>query len=100
MGKRLQPHEAELYRRCDEILHYVWDPIGVSNAPAARDEYHSYLPRVFAHVLGESKSSAIAEYLVSVEAEAMGLSPRRDHAQHVAALLLESREWILKEQPK
>lgn len=47
MGKQLSPFERELYQRVDEVLHYVWDPIGVSDAPEARDEYFSYLPIVF-----------------------------------------------------
>ncbi len=36
----------ELKRRVDEVLYYVWDPIGVSDEPFARGEYHSYVPRV------------------------------------------------------
>jgi hypothetical protein len=27
--------EAELYQRLDEIIHYLWDPIGVSGVPEA-----------------------------------------------------------------
>jgi hypothetical protein len=38
------PKDKELYRRIDEVVHYLWDPIGVSDVPEARDEYHSYLP--------------------------------------------------------
>lgn len=26
----------------DEILHYVWDPIGIAGIPQCRDEYSSY----------------------------------------------------------
>ena len=37
----------DLYRRIGEVLHYVWDPIGVSGYPEARDEYDMYLPQVF-----------------------------------------------------
>ena len=47
MGKKLDPQQMELYRATDEVLHYIWDPIGVSDAPNARDEYSSYLPQVF-----------------------------------------------------
>jgi len=44
MGKMLPPKENELRQRTDEVLHYLWDPIGVAGAPGARDEYWSYLP--------------------------------------------------------
>ena len=47
MGQKLPPDQMELYRRVDEVLHYLWDPIGVAGAPEARDEYYSYLPHVF-----------------------------------------------------
>jgi len=40
MKSDLNHQEKELYRRTDEILHYLWDPIGVSDTPQARDEYH------------------------------------------------------------
>jgi|GEM_PF-7106682 len=30
-------HDAELHQRIDEILHYLWDPIGVAHVPDARD---------------------------------------------------------------
>jgi hypothetical protein len=44
---KLLPHQDELYRRTDEVLHYIWDPIGVAGVPEARDEYDSYLPHAF-----------------------------------------------------
>ena len=47
----LPPLELELYKRCDEVLHYVWDPIGISDVPEARDEYESYLPTVWRLVI-------------------------------------------------
>jgi hypothetical protein len=48
MGQKLADSELELYRSVDEVLCYVWDLIGVAYSPAARDEYHGYLPEVFA----------------------------------------------------
>jgi hypothetical protein len=32
--------DRDLYRMVDEILHYVWDPIGVAGEARARDEYN------------------------------------------------------------
>jgi hypothetical protein len=36
----------ELRRRVDEVLYYIWDPIGVSDQPYARGEYEGYVPKV------------------------------------------------------
>lgn len=94
LGKKLAPSEAELYRRVDEVLHYVWDPIGVSDAPAARDEYQNYLPRVFSMVNQGSDTRDIAEYLDSVVTGNMGLEADRGVSRRVAELLIEHRRWI------
>lgn len=37
----------ELYKRIDEILHYIWDLIGVAEIPQCRDEYQPYLPKAY-----------------------------------------------------
>jgi hypothetical protein len=39
MAREQSDFELELYRRVDEILYYVWDPIGLAASPAARNEY-------------------------------------------------------------
>jgi hypothetical protein len=95
MGQQLPSQELELYRRCDEVLHYIWDPCGVAGAPGARDEYYGYLPQVFAYVQDQAASTKIVDYLVSIEEKRMGLSPRREHAQLVANMLTKWREWIM-----
>jgi hypothetical protein len=94
MGQKLPPREAELYRRCDEVLHYVWDPIGVATAPGGRDEYHSYLPRVFALVRDNVKPEKIVEHLVNIEEESIGLPANPERARTTAEVLIEWREWI------
>ncbi len=67
--RKLSDRENELYQRVDEVLHYLWDPIGVSDVPGARDEYHSYVPQVFS-LLKQRKENAkkdmnIAEILIN-----------------------------------
>ena len=88
MGRKFNPFELELYRTTDEVLHYVWDPIGISRAPMARAEYHAYLPQVFALLQEETDSERLAQYLVAIEGERMGLTAHPEHAQVVAALLI------------
>jgi aconitase B len=98
--KRSPEHKA-LFRRVDEVLHYVWDPIGVAGTPEARDEYDSYASQVFSLLIREAPAEEISLYLVTVETEAMGLSPAegaRERADKVVHLLQRWRDSI-REQP-
>lgn len=90
MGHELADDELELYRRVDEVLFYVWDPIGVATSPTARDEYYGYLPIVFSMLQGEgANASIIAAYLDSIASERMGLDANPEHSKRVAQLLLD-----------
>ena len=62
------------YRRVDEVLHYLWDPLGVSDVPEARDEYNSYLPHVFSLVVRRASAQEIADFLDRTATHTMGLS--------------------------
>ncbi len=94
MGKRTSPQAVELHRRCDEVLHYMWDPIGVSGIPAARDEYDSYVPQVFSLVWNGSDEAALVRYLLSVESEQMGLAANPSRANEVAEVICNWRSEI------
>jgi len=95
MGQKLPPQEMKLYRQVDEILHYLWDPIGVAGIAQARDEYHSYLPQVFQLVLRKSEKAEIAEYLIEIESSRMGVTANKKAALEVAEILLNIREAII-----
>ncbi|GAA0810986.1 hypothetical protein GCM10009111_02790 [Colwellia asteriadis] len=95
MNNKLSTSEKGLYRRVDEILFYLWDPIGVCDIPMARDEYHSYLPQVFKLLLNDSKDHEISAYLVKVESGSMGLSANSKKTLEVAQLLIETKEALL-----
>ena len=92
--RELRPEELQLYKRCDEVLHYVWDPIGVSESVAARDEYSTYVWLVFGLVQEKASQSKIADFLVELESKSMGLNPDRRRADKVAGLLVEWRQRI------
>src|SRR5258705_11825482 len=94
MGSRLSPQDQALYRRTDEVLHYVWDPIGVSRAPEARDEYHSYLPQVFGLLKADADAESIAAHLTEISTRRMGLDPNRKHDLEVAQLLVHWRQVV------
>lgn len=96
MGQKLRDAELELYRRVDEILYYVWDPIGVAPNAVTRAEYQRYLPEVFAMLQEGADASEIATYLDSVVTERMGLNVGKnpEHSRCVAELLLDWKTEI------
>lgn len=95
MGKKLPPQEMKLYRQIDEILHYIWDPIGIAGVAEARDEYSSYLPQVFQLVLKNNDKNKIASYLIEIETNRMGATANKEFALNVAEILLSAREVII-----
>ena len=94
VGKKLNPEQMELYRATDEVLHYIWDPIGVANVPNARDEYWGYLPQVFRMLVNYEPDAKIVEYLVTIETERMGLNSNKRKAEKVVEILNEHKEKI------
>ena len=102
MRQKLSPDQMALYRRVDEILTYVWDPIGVREEPQARDEYQSYLPQVFKRVAEATSPEMVAEYLLIIVVESMGFTPNdeaREDALRIARLLIKHRDWIAQVHP-
>lgn len=88
---QLSPPDLALYRAVDEVLHYLWDPIGVASVPEARDEYQGYLPDVFGMLKYGSVEDELTEYLGGIATERMGLSARPDHDRAIARHLLNWR---------
>lgn len=84
----------ELRRRVDEVLFYVWDPIGVSLEPFARGEYERYVPEVLHLVEQNDTIEPISSYLVKIISDYMSLSPDKKHCDDTAKLLLEHKEAI------
>ena len=98
MGRKLSDTELELYRRVDEVLYYVWDPIGVATSPAARDEYQRYLTTVFTMLQEGMDASPIAAYLEGVATDRMGLDANLEHSKRVAELLFDWKTTIWRQQ--
>jgi len=89
MGRKLSAYEKEVFRYCNEVLHYVWDPIGVAGSPHSRDEYDSYVPGVVSLLFADASASKIADHLTRITTESMGLNPARKHDLETAELLIE-----------
>ena len=99
MEKKLTPKDKELYKRTDEVLHYIWDPIGVAGCPNARDEYFGYLANIFEMLMQKETTESIVNYLLSLEKENMGLSPNKENAAYVVEILQEYKEKIDEDYP-
>jgi hypothetical protein len=95
MGTKLSSADEELYRRTDEVLHYVWDPLGVAEAPSARDEYYGYLQQVFSLLKANADAEQIADYLFKISTEQMSLNGNRARDIRVAEVLLDWKKMIL-----
>jgi hypothetical protein len=90
---------ARVHHRVDEILHYIWDPIGVSGIAEARDEYDSYVPQLVRMLFNGKEEKEIARFLYSIESDRMGLtvgSRPSDHTEEVAATLVHHYDVIRK----
>ena len=98
LAKKLSSKEKELYQRTDEVLHYIWDPIGVAEIPYARDEYWIYLPKVFSMLVRNEPTDVIVNFLLTVEKDSMELiPPDKTKAEHVVEILEEYKEKIFGE---
>ena len=84
----------ELRHRVDEVLFYIWDPIGVSPTPEARGEYRSYVSRVLEMLTECTDESTIGKYLREIEVGMMALPPNDQRIQAVVELLISHRDAI------
>lgn len=69
-----------LHARVDEVLYYLWDPIGVSGVPSCRDEYSAYVAGVISMLKGRCSADDIATHLRSIEQDKMGLPSNPERA--------------------
>ena len=67
---------AEIQRQIDSVLLRDWDPIGVADVPEAQDEYRGYSRGVYDVAVETRSARAVAEHLIRVERDRMGMSSR------------------------
>ena len=85
---------SELWKRIDEVLYYVWDPIGVSDEPCARGEYESYVLKVLQLVEENNDIHPISVHLANIARNELGLSPDKKRCDCTAGILLKYKEAI------
>ncbi|MDB4904163.1 MAG: hypothetical protein JWQ63_3444 [Mucilaginibacter sp.] len=78
-----------VYKKIDEILWFDWDPIGV-NKDGPRDEYQSYVPRIFELKKSGAEKQKIAEYLFTVETERMGMGGTFENCLNIADKIIKA----------
>jgi hypothetical protein len=78
----------EISRGVGEILHYLWDPIGVAGIVGARDEYDSYSSVVTGMLMRGANEAEISSYLTATATETMGLAERQSRDADIAKLLI------------
>ena len=77
----------KLSERVRTILLSEWDPIGVREFPNASDEYDGYVALIVKMVMSGKSADDLAEYLLKVEIDNMGLEGDKDRARSVGGML-------------
>ncbi len=65
------------------ILLQDWDPIGIADTPEAHDEYDGHVGAIYRLLASHATPESVAEHLVTVETEVMGL-PRVEPGERLA----------------
>ena len=94
MTIRIAPKDQSLLSVVGEVLHYIWDPIGVSGAPQARDEYQGYVDQVFSMLRSGSSESEIALHLSGIARDRMELRGLEKKSAEAASVLVEWRDLL------
>ena len=84
----------ELRKRVDEVLYYIWDPIGVSDQPFACAEYEDYVSGVLQLVNDNDDPAPVSAHLADIVDINMALISNRQRGDAVAALLLQHKNAI------
>lgn len=80
---------SELSSRIGEVLHYLWDPIGIAGVVMARDEYDAYILPVLAQLQDSASAESVADLLTRIEDQRMGLTPNRERALQAAVVAVD-----------
>jgi hypothetical protein len=81
------------------ILMEHWDPIGVSNAPEAADEYDAYIGPVGRMLRERAPRWQIEAYLEQTSTEHIGLEDTNESAAHRRITVSRLLEWYESEDP-
>lgn len=88
-----ESQQNELHKRIDEVLYYLWDPIGISDEPCARGEYSSYVSSIFNFVINEDLNG-ITNTLSYIVTQRMELQDNIEYNNNIANRLIEYKKAI------
>jgi len=88
----------ELRKRINEILLYVWNPIGIEATSKTSHEYETYAGQVLELVLKNAGKEEVSDYLSKVVQEQLGLDPNQEHNDIVAVLVCDWKDTLQKAQ--
>jgi hypothetical protein len=77
----------DIVARVNAILLMAWDPIGIADVSAARDEYEMYASQIVRMLAKHATVRSLAAHLLAVETERMGLPGDRVRAEQAASKL-------------
>lgn len=78
----------EIIRQIATILHDEWDPIGIRDEPACRDEYDSYVGGVYRLLASGASAVELERHFEKIAREEIGLggAPARSVIEKLLAL--------------
>lgn len=94
MASRLSPQDQNLLSVVGEVLHYIWDPIGVSGVPQTRDEYDGYVGSVFTLLRSGAEASEISAHLQQIASVRMDLPDCQEESDTAASVLTAWRHFL------
>lgn len=94
MNSKMDDRQIELFRRIDEVLCYIWDPIGINDSAYARDEYSSYVPVICSAAQKKNCTNEIADCLNTIVMSSMGLQSDKAACMRAAEQIFEWSELL------
>lgn len=86
---RKQRYRQALQDAVKGILLREWDPIGIGEEDTAKDEYDSYVTKIFALIAQRRSVEEVINFLLRAETEQMGLQADVERARRVAGRLIQ-----------
>ena len=86
--------EKLLRQYIDELLFYVWDPIGLNDVPEARDEYAGYVDHIFSLLMRDDAEDKIPPALTHFASVSMGLGSGAGNERKVTEQLLAYKAFM------
>ncbi|MHC4558880.1 MAG: hypothetical protein ACYS80_16435 [Planctomycetota bacterium] len=88
-------NNTEMLKHIDEVLFYIWDPIGVSPDPYVRAEYTSHAAVVRSILEQSDTIEPISEHLASIVKNYMEIEPDKKQCDYTAEVLLRNIQAII-----